>query len=206
MKYILVFFIFLNSCHTQKLTLQQEYRLAKTNINPIFHEVIPKFDRELFDSQGNGAAILLKAKIDTLESNNSYTNWERDEFETLGQDVWIATSQMEGNILIISLGQLFGNQFVQYEVSDGAIETKFWEIYQSDNVLKLARMDKPVNELVIPIEKCSVELSKTTGFKVGDVIYGKSTLLTKPYYLKPLSFDFEYIKREYEMFFKFKVR
>ena len=71
-------------------------------------------------------------------------------------------------------------------------------------MLKLKDSDEPTNKLEIPLETSEVELSKNKNFAIGEVIYGKSKIITEPYYLMPLGF--EYIKREYELYFKFKVR
>lgn len=206
MKNFVIIVILVTSCHSQKNVIEHQFNVAITQLNPKFEEILQIYNTKLFESQGNGAAIFLKSKIDTLESNNDYSNWERDEFEKIEQSVWIAASQFEENKLTIRVGQIFGNQFIQYIVEDGKISTIFSEYYKSDNLLKLKDSDEPTNKLEIPLETSEVELSKNKNFAIGEVIYGKSKIITEPYYLMPLGFDFEYIKREYELYFKFKVR
>lgn len=68
--------------------------------------------------------------------------------------------------------------------------------------------DKPRSKAIIPLEIAEIELSKTGSFELKEVIYGKAKITTQPYYLQPLGFDgdFELVKREYELYFKFKVR
>lgn len=194
------------SCHSQKNVIEIQFNVATTNLHPILKNILPKYNTELFESQGNGAAILLKSKIDILDSNNNYSNWEIDEFEKTGQDVWIAAGELKERKLLISVGQIFGNQFIQYIIEEGEISTIFSEYYKSDNLLKLKKSDEPTNKLIIPLKISEVELSKTENFAIGEVIYGKSKIITVPYFLKPMGFDFEYIKRDYELYFKFKVR
>ncbi|MBL0084525.1 MAG: hypothetical protein IPP37_19755 [Saprospiraceae bacterium] len=206
MKNFVIIMILFASCHSQNNLIENQFNVAITKLNPIFMEILAKYNTELFESQGNGAAILLKSKIDTLDSNNDYSNWEIDEFEKSGQDVWIAAGELKESKLLISVGQIFGNQFIQYIVEEDEISTIFSEYYKSDNLLKQKKSDEPTNKLIIPLEISEIELSKTKNFAIGEVIYGKSKIITEPYYLKPMGFDFEYIKREYELYFKFKVR
>lgn len=206
MKNFVPIMILFTACHAQKNIIENQYNMAITKLNPIFKEILPNINTELFESEGNGAAILLKSKIDTLESNNDYSNWELDEFEKTEQDVWIAAGELIEGKLSISVGQIFGNQFIRYIVEEGEISTIFSEHYKNDNLIKLKKWDEPTNELLIPLETSEVELSKTKNFVIGEVIYGKSKIITEPYYLKPMGFDFENIKREYELYFKFKVR
>lgn len=204
-KYIFII-LTLVSCKTSRSSLEHEYNNAITEINPLFDDVISKINGDLFRSEGNGAAIFLKSSTDIIESNNDYKNWEYSEMDTIEQSVWISASKFDGKILTISFGQFFGNQFINHYVEYGKIKTEFIEYYKSDDLLKLQKNDSAKNELNIPLESVEVSLSKVRDFKSGEIIYGKSKIITKPYYLKPMGFDFEQVKQEYEYYFKFKIR
>lgn len=206
MKNFLLLAFLVASCQTQKKSIESQYNVATTKLNPIFKDELQKYNTKLFEKQGNGAAIFLKSQIYTLESANDYADEKRDEFQKTEQEVWIASGELKEKKLTIRLGQIFGNQFIQYNVEQKKISTVFSEYYKSDNLKKLNKNDAQTNELTIPLAIAEVELSKNKNFVVGEVIYGKSKIITKPYYFKPMAFDFEYIRREYELYFKFKVR
>ncbi len=99
-----------------------EYDSAKFKLNPIFHEMLLKFDQELFESQGNGAAIFLKDRMDIIQTNNDYSNWGKNEFDKIEQDLWIAASELIQGTLIIHVGQAFGNEFLKCKVNNGVVK------------------------------------------------------------------------------------
>lgn len=206
--YILPILLALTSCSVGKIALEKEYQKAITSIDPSFNEAIQLYNGEFFESEGNGAAVFLKAKIDTIGLNNDFKNWEYSELDKSEQAVWIASGTLDSTILRIGLGEIWGNQFINYEVKKGKVASEFREYYKDDNLIKLNPKDAPINEAAIPLLVDEIALSKLENFEVGEIIYGKIKMITRPYYLQELGsdFDFEYIQRKYICYFKFKVK
>ncbi|WP_373550026.1 hypothetical protein [Haliscomenobacter sp.] len=202
-KYLLFLLTILFSCESTDLSLEQAYNHATTKLDPELNDVLLKHD-ELLASQGNGPAIFLKSKIDTIESNNDYAGYS--DASQLGQAIWIAATAYDGAELKISIGQIFGNQFIEHKVHNRKISTEFSEDYKDDDLVKLKKDDQPTNKLLIPLVVAEVKLSKTAHFKAGELIYGKAKVVTQPYYLKEPGYEFDCIKREYEYYFKCKIR
>lgn len=201
-KYLSFILILLFSCGTTNVAIEHAYNRAKTKLNPELKDVLSKHE-ELLASEGNGPAIFLKNKIDTIEAVNGSEVFS--ESGQLDQDIWIAATEYNGTELKISIGTL-GNQFIEHKVHNQKISTEFSEDYKDDDLVKLKKEDQPSNELLIPLAIAEIELSKTANFKVGELIYGKVRLVTQPYYLQTLGYKFDYIKREYEYYFKCKIR
>lgn len=202
-KYLLFLLTILFSCESTDLSLEQAYNHATTKLDPEFEDILLNHE-ELLASEGNGPAIFLKSKIDTLESNNDHPDYS--DTNQLGQDIWIAATEYDGTELSISIGQIFGNQFIEHKVCNRKISSEFRENYKDDDLVKLKRDDSPTNKLLIPLEIAEVKLSKTANFKAGELIYGKAKVVTQSYYLKEVGTKFDCIKREYEYYFKCKIR
>ena len=202
-KYLLFLLTILFSCESTDLSLEQAYNHATTKLNPELNDVLLKHD-ELLASQGNGPAIFLKSKIDTIEAVNGHEAFS--EPSQLDQDIWIAATDYDGTELKISIGQIFGNQFIEHKVHNRKISTEFREDYKDDDLVKLKKDDQPANTLLVPLEIAEVKLTKMAHFKAGELIYGKAKVFTQPYYLKEPGYEFNYIKREYEYYFKCKIR
>ena len=202
-KYLLFLLTILFSCESTDLSLEQAYNHATTKLNPELNDILLKHE-ELLASEGNGPAIFLKSKIDTIEAVNNSEAYS--EASQLDQDIWIAATEYDGTELKISIGQIFGNQFIEHKVHNRKISTEFREDYKDDDLVKLKNDDRPTNKLVVPLEVAEVKLSKTAHFKAGELIYGKVKMVTQPYYLKEVGTEFDCIKREYEYYFKCKIR
>lgn len=202
-KYLLFLLTILFSCESTDLSLEQAYNHATTKLDPELNDVLLKHD-ELLASQGNGPAIFLKSKIDTIEAVNGHEAFS--EPSQLDQDIWIAATDYDGTELKISIGQIFGNQFIEHKVHNRKISTEFSEDYKDDDLVKLKKDDQPTNKLLIPLVVAEVKLSKTAHFKAGELVYGKAKVVTQPYYLKEPGYEFNCIKREYEYYFKCKIR
>jgi hypothetical protein len=205
-KYLALVLPILFSCERPEIpdsSIEQTYNHATTKLDPELNDILLKHE-ELLASQGNGPAIFLKSKIDTLESN--YDHPDYTDADQLGQDIWIAATEYDGTELKISIGQIFGNQFIEHKVRNRKISTDFKEDYKDDDLVKLKNDDRPTNKLLIPLEIAEVKLSKTAHFKAGELIYGKAKVVTQPYYLKEPGYEFNCIKREYEYYFKCKIR
>lgn len=201
-KYVLFILILLFSCGTTDVTIEQSYNHAKTKLNPELNDILLNHE-ELLASEGNGPAIFLKNKIDTIEAVNGPEAFSASG--QLDQDIWIAATEYDGTELKISIGTL-GNQFIEHKVRNRKISTEFREDFKDDDLVKLKKEDQPSNELLIPLAIAEIELSKTANFVVGELIYGKVRLVTQPYFLQTIGYKFDYIKREYEYYFKCKIR
>lgn len=202
-KYLSLILMLLFSCGTTDITIEQTYNHAKSKLNPQLNDILLKHE-ELLASEGNGPAIFLKSKIDTIESNNDHADYS--DANHLGQDIWIAATEYDGTELSISIGQIFGNQFIEHKVRNRKISTEFREDYKDDDLVKLKKDDQPANTLLVPLEIAEVKLTKMAHFKAGELIYGKAKVVTQPYYLKEVGTEFDCIKREYEFYFKCKIR
>lgn len=202
-KYLLFIFMLFSSCGTTDVTIEQAYNHATTKLNPELKDVLLNHE-ELLTSEGNGPAIFLKSKIDTIEANNNHADYS--DANQLGQDIWIAATEYDGTELSISIGQIFGNQFIKHKVRNRKISTEFKEDYKDDDLVKLKKDEQPANTLLVPLEIAEVKLTKMAHFKAGELIYGKAKVITQPYYLGEVGTEFDCIKREYEYYFKCKIR
>jgi hypothetical protein len=196
------------ACKSQQRTLRIAYKQSITELNPFFQEIYKEWDNHPDPYSTGGLAIFTKDKTVFLENNNNYTNMEFNPVDTITQNIWLSGSVLEANSLIISIGVPFGNQFIKHKITNGAIESEFEEYYKSDKAIKLNPTDDPTNQMNIPLVKSKVSVSKTSNFQVGDVIYGKAELVTKPYYLIPVGSgtSFDRIYREYVYHLKITVR
>lgn len=205
-KYLALVLAILFSCERPEIpdsSIEQAYNHATTKLDPELNDILLKHE-ELLASEGNGPAIFLKSKIDTIESNNDHADYS--DANHLGQDIWIAATEYDGTELSISIGQIFGNQFIEHKVRNRKISTEFREDYKDDDLVKLKKDDQPANTLLVPLEIAEVKLTKMAHFKAGELIYGKAKVVTQPYYLKEVGTEFDCIKREYEFYFKCKIR
>ena len=202
-KYLALVLVILLSCEKSDTSIEQAYNYATTKLDTGLNDILLKHE-ELLASQGNGPAIFLKSKIDTIEAVNGHEAYS--EASQLDQDIWIAATDYDGTELKISIGQIFGNQFIEHKVRNLKISTEFKEDHKDDDLVKLKKDDQPTNKLLVPLEVAEVKLSKTAHFKAGELVYGKAKVVTQPYYLKEPGYEFNCIKREYEYYFKCKIR
>jgi hypothetical protein len=181
--------------------LEKEYQDATNKLDRKYKEIVSKYNEILFKNQGNGAAILLTERMEIIYSNIGLDNYDNIKDE---RTVWCASSQYHNDTLEISINDIFGNQFINIYVSNDSIDVTFEEYYKSDFIIRMNEFDTTTNQLKIPLETADVLLSKTSDFICGEVIFGKLILVTEPFYLG--SSNFKCLKREYECYFKFKVR
>lgn len=205
-KYLSLVLAILLSCERAEIpdsSIEQAYNHITTKLNPELNDILLKHE-ELLASEGNGPAVFLKSKIDTIESNNDHADYS--DASQMDQDIWIAATEYDGTELSISIGQIFGNQFIEHKVRNRKISTEFKEDYKDDDLVKLKKDDQPANTLLVPLEIAEVKLSRMADFKAGELVYGKAKVVTRPYYLREVGTEFDCIKREYEYYFKCKIR
>ena len=200
MKFYLISTLLIINCNGVKLNLEDKYNSIVDELDSKSKEVVLEINDEWLETEGNGAAIFTIANKVNIESESESKNIEASE------NIWLASSQLESKILEIDIGQIFGNQSIKIRVEKGKIKTEFEEFYKQEENIKLWESDHPKSEMKIPLNTIQINLSKLNNFEIGEVIYGECKLMTKPYYLKYRSQNFTKIEREYEVYFKFKVR
>jgi len=192
--------LLLTSCVTDETSLQKEYYQAIENLTDHNRQSALRINKTLFEAEGNGAAILAFKSIDTIGE----TDVKKINFDSRNQEVWIASSQYDGQLLSIDIGQIFHNEFVKIQVKDSTINSTYREWYKTDKVLKLNHNDTLTNELNLGLDSQNIRLSKMTNFKYGEEIYGKIQITTEPFINKENHTS--KIRKQFEILLKFKVR
>jgi hypothetical protein len=159
----------------------------------------------------SGLVLCVTSTVDTLNTREikppKYA-YEYHEEDLDSIDIKLCGGYFQGDTLAISIGDFFGNQFINHAIKGDFASTIFKEKYKRDHILKLQQSDTLTNEIDFAIEVRAFSLSNST-FKTGDVIYGFCDFSTPPFFVIDHRFHDGQalkIKRNYKYYFKLRIR
>ena len=226
LKYIIVILIFLSPTNRSSAQISIDPSLPEKYIaerNKFPEVLLEFFNKSEKGDQTSQIAIFSLFEIDTLNLNelvfNDLSNIEIlgiyeeseeeksfREFEQSNRDYMLVNAIKSIDTLQISLGQIFGNEFIDHFIIGNSVTSSFREYYKEDNILKLRNEDTLTNSLDIPVIVGKFVLS-TNDFSIKDMIYGYCEMETAPYYRSEdmVNETFLKLKRKFKYYFKFNI-